>query len=109
MKKQFPQKLLQTDRAEMFFHSNIPGQNYSAKNKIQLMERLKRVAGVKVVATADGGAPYSLDERCCRCFRGFFFFARSRSATKGLTRFIYTRMTEQRARGRQVERRKRKY
>lgn len=63
MKKQFPQKPLQTDRGESFFQSNVPGQNYSAKNEIKLMEQLQRVAGVKVVATADGGAPCSLDER----------------------------------------------
>lgn len=76
-----------TDRScRNLFHSNIPGQNYSTKNKIKLMEQLQRVAGAKVVATADGGAPYSLDEQrfCFVFFVVVFgvFFAWSRSATQ---------------------------
>lgn len=43
------------------------------------MEQLQRAADVKVAATADGGAPYSLEEQC---FWVFFFFARSTSVTE---------------------------
>lgn len=57
------------------------------------MEQLQRVADVKVVATADGGAPYSLEKQ--RFFGGFFvvfvllFFCKVQVRNGGLTRFIY--------------------
>lgn len=58
------------------------------------MEQLQRVADVKVVATADGGAPYSLEKQRF-CFVFFvvvfvlLFFCKVQVRNGGLTRFIY--------------------